>query len=334
MRLTMFTNGGPARLGVQLSNNQLLDLHGAAQLLSRISQEPEDAALPALIPNDSRRLLENGPVALDAARKVESWAEQHVLHGTLPTGAFGEELISDMRSTHICAPVLSPSKVIGIGLNYRSHAEEQNARLPKVPLIFAKWNNTLVGAYDDVVLPSCSQEVDFEVELAVVIGRRAKKISRDVALDYVAGYTALNDVTARDVQLADRQWVRGKTPDTLCPVGPFLVTPEEVPDVEALNLKLWVNDELMQDGNTSAMIFDVPELVSFLSHSFTLEPGDIIATGTPSGVGFKREPPLFLKPGDVVRIEVDGVGELVNKVVAEADNPLALAQQAARIYRP
>jgi len=313
MRLATYVEGGPPRLAAVLGEDALLDLHGAAHALAQRSDDPRDAALPALVPDSCRAFLDNGPLAWEMAARVVAWAETQP--GGL-TGVHGEALVHALGDVRLCAPVPDPEKVIGIGLNYLSHAEEQNARLPKVPLIFAKWNNTLVGPRDPIVHPEVSEQLDYEAELAVVLGRTAHRVSEADALSYVAGYTILNDVTARDVQLSDRQWVRGKTMDTLAPCGPFLTTPDEVGDVADLRVELWVNDRQLQDGNTKSMIFSVAHLVSFLSHSFTLRPGDIIATGTPAGVGFKQDPPLFLRPGDVVRVAVDSLGELVNPVVS------------------
>lgn len=317
MRLGTYVKNGPPRLAAALASGRLLDLHGAAHALAARSADPHDAALPALVPPDDRGFLRNGPLALEAGRRLVRWADEFGT-GTEPCGVHGEQLVHDGDEALLRAPVTDPQKVIGIGLNYVLHAEEQNARLPKNPIVFAKWNNTLVGPRADIVHPEITAELDYEAELGVVIGRRARDVTESEALSYVAGYTIVNDVTARDVQLSDRQWVRGKSSDTLAPCGPFVVTPDEIADPADLRIRLWLNDTLMQDGNTGSMIFAVPFLVSFLSRSFTLEPGDIIATGTPSGVGFKQDPPVYLRPGDVVRTAVGGLGELVNRVSAGA----------------
>lgn len=313
MRLTTFVHHGAPTLGVVLPDGDLLNLHAAACAVADSSDDARDSALPYLVPDNIGDLLRCGPVGLDAARQVFDWAAGQP---SGVRGVHGESLVHPISEVRLTAPVPKPEKIIGIGLNYRSHADEQGARLPKVPLIFAKWNNTLVGAHDPIVHPVATEQLDYEAELAVVIGRRASHVSRDEAMSHVAGYMVFNDVTARDVQLADRQWVRGKTMDTLSPCGPYLVTADEVRDPHRLDVRLWLNDRLLQDGNTSSLIFDIPELVSFLSSSFTLEPGDVVATGTPAGVGFKREPPVFLQPGDMVRVEVEGLGELANPVVA------------------
>jgi 2,4-didehydro-3-deoxy-L-rhamnonate hydrolase len=208
-----------------------------------------------------------------------------------------------------------PQKIVCVGLNYRDHAEEQGVGLPERPLLFAKWPNTLIGPGEAIRLPSISKNVDYEAELGVVIGRRASGVTVGDALDHVAGYVVANDVSGRDLQFADGQWVRGKSLDTFLPVGE-LVRAQEVPNVQALPIRAVLNGVVMQDSNTSNMIFGVAEIVSFVSQAITLEPGDLIITGTPAGVGAFRNPPVWLKPGDEITIEIDGVGSITNPVVA------------------
>lgn len=217
----------------------------------------------------------------------------------------------------LTAPLRRPPKIVAIGLNYRDHASESEMELPTHPLVFTKFASAIVGPTDDIVLPErLTTEVDFEVELAVVIGTIARDVPRERALEHVFGYTVLNDISARDMQFSDQQWVRAKSLDTFCPMGPVIVTADEVPDPQELRLFCSVNGAIMQDANTRDMIFGVADLVSILSNSFTLEPGDVIASGTPSGVGFARKPPVYLRDGDVVLTGVDGVGTLRNKVRA------------------
>lgn len=211
---------------------------------------------------------------------------------------------------------LRPGKIVCVGLNYRDHAEESGQPVPTSPVLFAKLPSSVIGHLDDIVLPRFSDQVDYEAELAVVIGRRAQKVEVAEALDHVLGYTCLNDVSARDLQFADGQWVRAKSLDTFCPIGPHIVTADEIPDPQALAIRCVVNGEVVQDSSTKEMVFGVAELVSFISQGITLEPGDVIATGTPPGVGFARTPPVFLQPGDRVRVEIDGVGVLENGVVS------------------
>jgi 2-keto-4-pentenoate hydratase/2-oxohepta-3-ene-1,7-dioic acid hydratase in catechol pathway len=202
-----------------------------------------------------------------------------------------------------------------VGLNYRDHAEEQGTPLPERPLLFAKWPNTLIGNDDAIRIPSISQQVDYEAELGVVMGRTASGVSVDDALDHVDGYVVANDVSGRDLQFADGQWVRGKSLDTFLPVGD-LVPAREVPDPQALPIRAILNGTVMQESNTSNMIFGVAEVISFISQAITLEPGDLIITGTPAGVGAFRKPPVWLKPGDEITIEIDGLGSITNPVIA------------------
>jgi 2-keto-4-pentenoate hydratase/2-oxohepta-3-ene-1,7-dioic acid hydratase in catechol pathway len=211
--------------------------------------------------------------------------------------------------------IARPQKIVCIGLNYRDHAEEQGTELPERPLLFAKWPNTLIGPGEPIRLPPVSKKVDYEAELGVVIGRRASGVSSDDALDHVEGYVVANDVSGRDLQFADGQWVRGKSLDTFLPVSD-LVPAADVPDPQSLPIRAVLNGEVMQDSNTSNMIFGVAEIVSFVSQAITLEPGDLIITGTPAGVGAFRDPPVWLEPGDEIAIEIDGVGRISNPVVA------------------
>jgi 2-keto-4-pentenoate hydratase/2-oxohepta-3-ene-1,7-dioic acid hydratase in catechol pathway len=213
-------------------------------------------------------------------------------------------------------PIDLPSKIICVGLNYRDHAEEQGAPLPERPILFAKWPNTLGGPGDAIVVPSISTKVDYEAELGVVIGSRVRGVSKENALEAVRGYLCLNDVSARDLQFADGQWTRGKSPDTFCPVGPQLVPASEVPDPQALAIRAILNGEVMQDSSTANMVFGVAEVIEFITQAITLEPGDLIATGTPAGVGAFRDPPVFMQPGDEVTIEIEGLGALTNPVRA------------------
>lgn len=209
---------------------------------------------------------------------------------------------------------LRPGKIIAIGRNYAEHAKETGNKPPTSPMIFAKMTNSVLDPGDPITWSeSITKEVDWEVELAVIIGKKASKVSEEDAMRYVFGYTIANDVSARDLQLrTDGQWTRGKGLDTFCPLGPIIVTAEDIPDPHNLNLKTMVNDEVMQDGNTKDMIFKVPYLIHYLSKHFTLEPGDVILTGTPPGVGEGRDPKLYLKDGDVVTCSIEGIGELVN----------------------
>jgi 2-keto-4-pentenoate hydratase/2-oxohepta-3-ene-1,7-dioic acid hydratase in catechol pathway len=216
----------------------------------------------------------------------------------------------------VALPIERPQKIVCIGLNYRDHAEEQGTELPAAPLLFAKWPNTLIGPGAPIVIPPITKQVDYEAELGVLIGERVRGASAENALEAVAGFLCLNDVSARDLQFTDGQWVRGKSLDTFCPVGPEFVPAADVPDPQALAIRAVVNGEVLQDSHTSNMIFSVAEIVAHVSRAITLEPGDLIATGTPAGVGAFRDPPVWLEPGDEVTIEIDQLGALMNPVRA------------------
>jgi 2-keto-4-pentenoate hydratase/2-oxohepta-3-ene-1,7-dioic acid hydratase in catechol pathway len=204
-----------------------------------------------------------------------------------------------------------------VGLNYLDHAQEGGMELPKAPLLFAKWPNTLIGAGDAIVLPAEAKEVDYEAELGVVIGTKAKRVGEADALECVEGYICVNDVSARDLQFGDGQWTRGKSVDTFCPVGPRLVPRDEIADPQQLGIRCIVNGEALQDSSTAQMIFSVAEIIAYVSQVITLEPGDLIATGTPAGVGVFRDPKVLLADGDEVSVEIDGVGTLTNPVQKE-----------------
>jgi 2-keto-4-pentenoate hydratase/2-oxohepta-3-ene-1,7-dioic acid hydratase in catechol pathway len=259
-----------------------------------------DSEMPASV----RQLLELG---VDWQRRA--WA-------ALPRGVVRH----DPSHARLLAPVPDPHKIICIGLNYRDHAAESGVPVPPEPVLFSKYPTALIGHLSQIVLPGVSREVDYEAELVVVIGRGGRHIPRERAHEHVGGYAIGHDVSARDWQLnkPGKQWMAGKTFDTFAPVGPELVTPEEVPDPHKLGIRLRLNGQTMQDSNTSQLIFGVDELIAYLSQIFTLEPGDLIFTGTPPGVGMARRPPVWLKPGDTVEVEIDHLGTLSNAVTAEA----------------
>ena len=297
MKLVRFsTNGQTPRLGV-LQGDRIADLQASlvASLTRRgVSRASEIAA--ALVPNSTRAFLEGGPVAEDAVAGIKEWV-------TVPAS-----------SARLHAPITDPGKFICIGLNYRDHAEEANQPIPKEPPIFAKWSNAILDPNEPILRPRGSNQLDWEVELGVVIGKTARFVSKESALDYVWGYTIINDVSARDFQFIGSQWMAGKIPETFAPVGPYIADRTDIPDPHVLELKLWVNGKQMQGGNTKTFIFDVRYIVSYLSGLMTLSPGDLIATGTPPGVGFARKPPVFLQPGDTCRLEITGLGQIENPV--------------------
>jgi len=242
----------------------------------------------------------------DAMDRVMRWIDS-------PPG--GERLPA--ADAKLAAPIPRPPKIICIGLNYRDHAIESNMPIPETPTMFAKFATSVIGPGAAIVLPKASTRPDFEAELAVVIGKGGRHIPEAKWREHVFGYTILNDVSARDFQMATSQWMIGKTFDTFAPMGPAVVTADEIEDPHNLAISLELSGDIMQNSNTSNLVFGVPQLIAYLSSVFTLEPGDVIATGTPPGVGFARKPPRYLMPGDDVRVRVEGLGELYNPVVAE-----------------
>lgn len=215
----------------------------------------------------------------------------------------------------LLAPISNPGKIVAIGLNYMDHVREQNVKVPDRPIVFTKFTTAIIGPGDAITWdPQLTSQVDYEVELGVVIGRRARNVSLEDALSYVYGYTVINDVSARDLQFSDHQWVRAKSLDTFCPMGPVILTADEVADPQAMKLKCSVNGAVLQDSTTAEMIFGVADIISRLSHAFTFETGDVIATGTPDGVGVFRNPQVFLQDGDRVVVEVEKIGKMENHV--------------------
>lgn len=293
MRLLTFEDQGARRLGAVMGQ-QVVDLAAA-----RAAWRPGAAGWA-----DMRALLEAGPTA---------WAELAADLATHDWTPFGRPL----AGLKLDAPV-RPSKIVAIGQNYFDHVHEQNATLPERPIIFAKFPTTIIGPGDEIRWePALSEQIDWEAELAVVIGRPARRVKAEAAYDYVFGYTVANDVTARDLQKGDGQWVRGKSLDTFCPLGPWIVSRDEVPEPHGLPIRTRVNGETVQNSKTDQLIFRIPTLIEFITRAFTLLPGDIILTGTPPGVGAYRKPPRFLKDGDVVTVEVEGIGALTNRCRAE-----------------
>jgi 2-keto-4-pentenoate hydratase/2-oxohepta-3-ene-1,7-dioic acid hydratase in catechol pathway len=287
-----------------------------------------DALLPAVVVGDVayeltlglnsiaeyERLIGAGPALLfdlAIASGLPDMAES--LAQAISRGTLREHSLDDLA-----APVTRPGKIVCVGRNYAEHAQELGHDVPTRPILFAKFATAIIGPHDDIVRPADVPDLDYEGELCVVIGRGGRHIPRDRALDHVAGYCCANDVSARTAQLkSGDQWLRGKSYDTFCPLGPALVTRDEVPDPQALRIRTWVDGELRQDASTATMIFDVATLISYCSDAFTLEPGDIILTGTPPGVGMGRTPPAWLEPGQLVEVEISGVGRIANRVISD-----------------
>jgi acylpyruvate hydrolase len=287
MRLVRFSHEGAVRLGALAGDQAVVDLQRA------------DPSLPA----DMIPFLAGGAAVLARASQV---VRAQPAAATLP-----------LASVQLLAPLARPGKIICIGLNYRDHAAESHAEVPEYPTVFAKFANTVIGPGEPIVLPRVSSQVDYEGELGVVIGRRVRDVPEAEALACVGGYLPFNDVSARDYQHRTSQWTVGKTFDTFAPLGPALVTADEVGEPQRLGLRVTIGDEVLQDSNTGSMIFTVAHLITYLSTIMTLEPGDLIATGTPSGVGAARTPQRFLRPGDRVRVAIERLGVLENPVVTE-----------------
>lgn len=306
MKFCSFSAAGKDRFGFQLREGEVVDLIEAAQALANSGNLPSEY-VQYLKAADLKSWLSLGRPAIDAARKIYDRA------GSIEAspGIYKE------KSIRFLPPITNPRKIIAIGLNYKDHAEEQNVPLPERPLMFAKFPTTLIGTGQEIRLPAISRQVDPEAELCVVLLENAKGVSEERARQAIAGYMVGNDVSARDLQFSDKQWVRGKSCDTFAPTGPFLATEDEVGDPHNLAIQLSVNGEVRQSSTTRNLIFNSYALVSFISQAITLEAGDIIFTGTPAGVGVFRKPPVFLKPGDVTEVTIEKIGTLRNPVVAD-----------------
>jgi len=269
----------------------------SAYLLSRAEVASGQADLSV------RALLQQGQQAL---KEVFAWAKSQFE---------ARSGLLSLDALELGPPVPDPDKIICLGVNYREHAAEAQQELPAVPMFFAKFRNSLIGPTSPILLPRASTQIDYEGELAVIIGQRCKEVAEQDALQYVAGYTIMNDVSARDVQMQTSQWTAGKALDTFAPMGPGIVLASSIPNPQTLMLTTKVNEQVVQHDTTANMVFSVASTIAFLSSLMTLEPGDIIATGTPSGVGFKRTPPLFLHDGDVVEVEIERIGRIRNPVI-------------------
>ena len=271
-------------------------------------------------PGNEKPGLEANGIRYDVSHLVEDYTEEFFASGGIDRlkAEFDPESAARINDgTRLGVPVSRPGKIICIGLNYRRHAEESGMAPPSEPVVFFKATSSLTGPNDQIIIPKNSQKTDWEVELAVVMGKRANYIGQNEALDFIAGYVLHNDVSEREYQLErGGQWVKGKSCDTFSPIGPYLVTRDEIPDPNNLRLWLSVNDKMLQDGHTSDFIFNVQEVISYLSQFMSLMPGDIISTGTPEGVGLGMDPPVFLKDGDVVELGVEGLGSARQQVRA------------------
>ncbi|MEC1773126.1 fumarylacetoacetate hydrolase family protein [Schinkia azotoformans] len=307
MKLITFTVAGSTRIGA-VTNENVVDLNAAYEALQdsqgkiRAKQIAE-----AYVPNDMTGFLQGGKESMQYANEA--------IHFALENKEYkGRTLVFAKKDVKVGAPVPEPGKMICVGHNYREHILEMGRQIPEFPVVFAKFSNTVIGPEDDIPFFPISEQLDYEAEFAFVIGKRARNVSQEEALDYVAGYTIVNDVTYRDIQRRTIQWLQGKSVDGTAPMGPWLVTTDELTNPSGLEVVLTVNGEERQHTNTANLVFSVQYLVEFLSNLMTLEPGDVILTGTPGGVGVAMDPPSFLKDGDVVSVSIDGVGVLENKV--------------------
>jgi acylpyruvate hydrolase len=310
MKLVTYSWKSNVALGA-LADGQVVDLRRAHAAALRHRGDADELAVADLrVPGDLLGLLRGGAASMAAARGALQFVEER--------GAGRRDgLCHPLAEVELLAPIQRPGKVVCVGLNYRSHLAEIGDPTPKYPILFHKAATSIIAHGQSIVLPHVSRQVDYEGELAVVIGRRGKYIAERDALAHVAGYTCANDVSAHDLEFRTSQWTSGKMLDTFCPLGPVLLTADDVADPGCLRLRTMLNRETVQDAGTSDMVFSVPFLVSYISSLATLEPGDLILTGTPAGIGCNRKPPVFLRPGDHVSVAIDGIGTLSNPVVEE-----------------
>jgi 2-keto-4-pentenoate hydratase/2-oxohepta-3-ene-1,7-dioic acid hydratase in catechol pathway len=313
LKLISFEFHSEQKLGA-LDDQWIIDLDRAHEFFL-----PEIAGIHMNVPTRFPQKIIDFLEAGEELRTYTSKLTDHV-HGLLPQRSSElkqRRVLLDATDVHILPPVPVPPKIVCLGLNYRDHAEEAHVPMPDKPLLFSKPSTAIVGPEDFVIYPKISTQVDYEVELAAIIGKRGKDIAQSDAFDYIAGYTVFNDISARDIQFADKQWFRAKSFDTFAPTGPCLVLREQLGDPHNLKMELRVNGEVRQRSTTANMIFKIPQLLAFISNAMTLQPGDIIATGTPAGVGYYARPERrLLKPGDLMEAEIEGVGLLRNRVVS------------------
>jgi acylpyruvate hydrolase len=311
MKLVTYSWKGDVALGA-LAKERVVNLHRAYAAALRQAGDADELAVADLrVPGDLLGLLRGGEASMAAARCALQFVEDQGLANHAGSPCY------PLEEVDLLAPIERPGKVVCVGLNYRSHLAEIGEPTPEYPILFHKAATSLIGHRQSIVLPRISRQVDYEGELAVVIGRRGKNIPQQDALSYVAGYTCANDVSAHDLEFRTSQWTSGKMLDTFCPLGPVLLTRDEMPAPGSLRLKTILNGQTVQKACTSDMVFSVPFLISYISSLATLEPGDLLLTGTPAGIGCNQQPQVFLQPGDRVSVQIDGIGTLTNNVVAE-----------------
>lgn len=304
MKLVTFQYEDKQSIGAYIDGDRVIDLHESyKQMLRTEGKTRIEEKAQAYVPSTMEDFLRGGEDSMEAARGVVDYVLKHE-GGT----------VYERKQVKLLAPLHQPEKIICVGHNYREHILEMGREIPEYPVVFAKFANTIIGPEDDIPFYPISEQLDYEAEFVFVVGKEAKNVKEEDALDYVAGYSIANDVTYRDIQRRTLEWLQGKSVDGSAPIGPWIVTSDELQDPSGLAVTLKVNGEVRQQTNTENLVFTVPKLVAFLSNLMTLKPGDIILTGTPGGVGVAMDPPRFLTEGDVVTIDIDQVGTLENKV--------------------
>lgn len=304
MKLVTFQYEDKRSIGAYIDGDCVIDLHESyKQMLRTEGKTRIEEKAQAYVPSTMEDFLRGGEDSMEAARGVVDYVLKNA-GGT----------VYERKQVKLLAPLHQPEKIICVGHNYREHILEMGREIPEYPVVFAKFANTIIGPEDDIPFYPISEQLDYEAEFVFVVGKEAKNVKEEDALDYVAGYSIANDVTYRDIQRRTLEWLQGKSVDGSAPIGPWIVTSDELQDPSGLAVTLKVNGEVRQQTNTENLVFTVPKLVAFLSNLMTLKPGDIILTGTPGGVGVAMDPPRFLTEGDVVTIDIDQVGTLENKV--------------------
>ena len=316
MKLLTFVAGPAQRVGA-LVNDTVVDVTVAyAAALAAEGHPRAEGVAAAVVPPDMREILQGGDAALEAVRRGVRFVEER-LRGAGPlVGPGGARALYPLKEVWVRPPVPDPQKVVCIGLNYRDHCAEQGIEPPKVLMTFPKFADAIIGPDDPIVIPRGCEQLDWEVELVFVVGRRARYVAPEEAFRYIAGYTVGNDVSARDFQFADKQVMRGKACETFAPMGPYLVLADQVPDPHTLKIESRLNGEVMQSSTTANLVHTIPAIMAWVTKHLTLQPGDCVMTGTPAGVGIFRKPPVFMQPGDVIEMSIQDLGVLRNPVVA------------------
>jgi 2-keto-4-pentenoate hydratase/2-oxohepta-3-ene-1,7-dioic acid hydratase in catechol pathway len=308
MKILSYSYKGSKGLGCLWDDQTVADF-GLVYSKYRHYKKQEPSMLPEFFPSDLLSLIQEWDMLWPEIDASIKWLRE------IDNPEISGQVFLPVKNVQVLAPISNPTKVVCVGLNYRDHCREHNFSIPDHPVLFSKFPSSIIGPYDPINFSRTnSQKVDYEAELAVVIKKVCRNVSPEEAPDYIAGYSVLNDISARDVQFSDGQWIRGKSFDTFCPFGPYLTTCDEVVDPQQLGIRCVLNGEEVQSSNTAEMIFSCNQIISFISQVATLFPGDLIATGTPAGVGSARDPQIFLKDSDLISVEIDGLGEIRNPI--------------------